>query len=304
MTADITKPETAFDLSLYSTFSKIDFQNRCVEGVFTSEALDSQNEIVDWGATKEALKDYRKFMNVREMHRKDSAVGVGLQITEDDEKRQAIMRTHVVDDGAWAKVCSGVYKGYSIGGKKIEVVPEMAKSGVQANRIKKYFLGEVSLVDRPSNPEGIFSIAKRDFSKDDDSGVAIAAQDAASGEIQKGEGALDENKNAQGTGQAAQPQTVTLSKAQLDELMAKADKAATLESKVTDMEKRLVESEEKAKKEETFKAELEKRFSELEPMRKALVSQPDKDELAKMQEAVKKMPLGELALKSFRAAGV
>jgi hypothetical protein len=61
----------------------------------------------------------------------------------------------VVDDEAWEKVKEGVYKGFSIGGRVTQRDPGNRKiiTGLE--------LSEISLVDRPANPDAIIDLYKR-----------------------------------------------------------------------------------------------------------------------------------------------
>jgi hypothetical protein len=138
------------ELKFYIPFAKIDKEQRMVYGYASTEAEDSQGEIVELQAIKEAWDDYWKWANIREMHQL-SAVGVGKEYQFDD--KGVWIGAKIVDDMAWKKVKEGVYKGFSIGGKTLE------KKG---NRIKKLRLDEISIVDRPANPEAVFTIIKRD----------------------------------------------------------------------------------------------------------------------------------------------
>ena len=63
------------DFQQFCPITKVDEEQRMVYGIATKEGIDSQDEIVEYDATKKALNDYSKFRNLREMH-KDSAVGV------------------------------------------------------------------------------------------------------------------------------------------------------------------------------------------------------------------------------------
>jgi hypothetical protein len=56
---------------------------------------------------------------------------------------------------AWKKCQEGVYNGFSIGGNIIEKI---------GNSIEKLRLIEISVVDRPANPEALFSVVKFDDS--------------------------------------------------------------------------------------------------------------------------------------------
>jgi len=161
---DVMKLADANDLVFFGEISKVDHENRMVYGYATTDALDNQDEIVTKEATSAALEEYSKWRNIREMHQA-SAVGTAplLQTTE----KGLYIGAKIVDDNAWKKVAEGVYKGFSIGGKRVEDEPyydEKLKKNV--NKVTKYKLNEISLVDRPANPEAIFSVAKRDASED------------------------------------------------------------------------------------------------------------------------------------------
>jgi phage head maturation protease len=62
----------------------------------------------------------------------------------------------VVDSEAIKKVEKGVYRGFSIGGRVKERDPN------KRSVITKITLTEISLVDRPSNPDAVLSIFKAD----------------------------------------------------------------------------------------------------------------------------------------------
>lgn len=137
-------------MDLFFDFLKRDDAQRMVYGYCSTEKLDVQGDIVAKDAIKGAWGDYMQFANLREMH-KPSAVGVVKDAQFDD--RGCYIAAKVVDDAAWTKVCEGVYKGFSIGGKVVE------KSGNTINRLR---LHEISLVDRPANPEARIEMFKAD----------------------------------------------------------------------------------------------------------------------------------------------
>src|SRR5277367_5869770 len=100
-------------MRLYAPIAKIDEAQHMVFGYASTEALDSQGEIVKREALEAALPDYMRFANIREMHQ-PSAVGVATEAELDD--RGLYLSAHIVDPTAWDKVTPGVYKGFSIGG--------------------------------------------------------------------------------------------------------------------------------------------------------------------------------------------
>lgn len=139
-------------MRLYAKITKIDHAQQLVFGYASTEALDSQGEIVKREALEAALPDYMRFANIREMHQ-PSAVGVATE-AEFDEKG-LFLAAKIVDPVAWEKVVEGVYKGFSIGGRVV------ARDEAQKHVITGVTLSEISLVDRPANPEAVFTMYKR-----------------------------------------------------------------------------------------------------------------------------------------------
>ena len=150
------------DVRFFADISKIDEEQRMVWGTAQTDSVDNQDEIVEWEATKNAIPEYEKWRNLREMHT-EKAVGIVPEIEIRDDEKQLYIGAKVVDDGAWNKVKEGVYKGFSIGGKALERLKEFDTGlGKTISRVKKYVLNEISLVDRPANPDCIFEMMKRD----------------------------------------------------------------------------------------------------------------------------------------------
>lgn len=142
-------------MKFYAEINKIDEDQRLVYGYASTEALDFQGERVSKSAIQEALPDYLKFSNIREMHQA-SAVGVAEEATIDEKGLYLVAK--IVDDNAWKKVKEGVYKGFSIGGKRLAKVDDT---------ITKLRLTEISLVDRPANPQSVFDVFKSDSVDED-----------------------------------------------------------------------------------------------------------------------------------------
>lgn len=140
-------------VTLYAPIEKADEEQRMVYGYASTEALDSQGEIVNKGAIEKALSDYMKFANIREMHQ-PSAVGKTKKAQID--KKGLYIAAKVVDSNAWQKVKEGVYNGFSIGGRVMQMVD---------NEITDLKLSEISLVDRPANPEAVFDVYKLEDGK-------------------------------------------------------------------------------------------------------------------------------------------
>jgi len=138
-------------MKLYVPIAKLDQQQRMVYGYASTEALDSQGEVVRKEALAAALPDYLRFANIREMHQ-PSAVGIAKEAAIDE--KGLWIGAKIVADDAWLKVREGVYKGFSIGG----VVT--GRDARDPTVITGLDLAEISLVDRPANPEAVIEIFK------------------------------------------------------------------------------------------------------------------------------------------------
>ncbi|HYL31930.1 MAG TPA: XkdF-like putative serine protease domain-containing protein [Stellaceae bacterium] len=138
-------------MRIFVPLAKFDEEQRLAIGYASTPALDSQGEIVKREAVEAALPDYMRFANIREMHQ-PSAVGVAQQA--DLDARGLRIAAKVVDDDAWEKVKQGVYKGFSIGGRVTSRDPDDQRV------ITGLDLTEISLVDRPANPEAVIDVYK------------------------------------------------------------------------------------------------------------------------------------------------
>jgi hypothetical protein len=144
-------------MNIYGEITKIEAQDDGtikVVGVASTGAVDDADETVLPEAMKAALPAYMRFGALREMHGL-SAAGATLkaEVGEDGVTR---IETHVVDPVAVKKVQLGVYRGFSIGGKVLARDPSDRKV------ITKLRLNEISLVDRPCNPEAVIDMWKAD----------------------------------------------------------------------------------------------------------------------------------------------
>jgi len=144
-------------MKLYGAFSKVDDQadgTLIVSGIASSESVDSDGEVITAAAMKGALPDYMKFGAVREMHQA-SAAGTAIS-AKVDETGKTEFSAHVVDPVAVKKVQTGVYKGFSIGGRVLK------RDADNPNTITELKLTEISLVDRPANPDALMQLCKFD----------------------------------------------------------------------------------------------------------------------------------------------
>jgi hypothetical protein len=147
-------------LKLFGNISKVnenDDGTLTVSGIASSESIDSDGEIILADAIKNSIGDYMKFGGtgaLREMHQ-NIAAGTTLSMKVSDDGKTEI-EALVVDPVSVKKVLAGVLKGFSIGGKVTK------RSGQNRNIIEALKLTEVSLVDRPANPDAMITLYKAD----------------------------------------------------------------------------------------------------------------------------------------------
>jgi hypothetical protein len=127
-----------------------------------SEDLDGQGCDPLWLAAE--MPAWFKFANVREQHG-PVAAGVGKELERADGDKW-MLKTHVVDANTVKKVKAGVLKGYSIGVRNGKVRRDKA-AGYPNGRIVGGKIVEISLVDRPCNPNATITICKAAPGSDD-----------------------------------------------------------------------------------------------------------------------------------------
>jgi phage head maturation protease len=147
------------ELHLGMEFSKVDKQRRMVAGWATLDNVDTEGDIVTAEASIDAFNRSRR--NLREMHKKDSAVGRVVSYKEDTftapdgkQYRGVFVKVRVSEgaESTWQKVLDGTLNGFSIGGAILEAEEVLQKdSGQTIRKVKKYDLTELSLVDNPGN---------------------------------------------------------------------------------------------------------------------------------------------------------
>jgi hypothetical protein len=127
--------------NIYVDIARYDEDTNTAYGYATTEAIDSYGTVIDLNSVKKCLPEYMRFANIREMHDLKAA-GTTEEATVDD--KGLYIAAKVVDPTAQLKCKEKVYKGFSIGAKK-----DYEKD----SRIFLKEITEISLVDRPSNPE-------------------------------------------------------------------------------------------------------------------------------------------------------
>lgn len=156
------------NFNLMFPISMVKKEERIVVGIATADNIDKAGDIVDFNASLTAFKSWAG--NIREMH---SPIAVGKAINyepvkikgADGEEYNAIKVEAYISKGAqdtWEKVLDGTLRAFSIGGRILEKEVDTKKifRGKPANIIKRYELGELSLVDNPANQIAVIDIIK------------------------------------------------------------------------------------------------------------------------------------------------
>jgi hypothetical protein len=151
-------PDAIKKIARFADISKIednDDGSVTVFGIASTEAVDAHGEVVSKAAMENALPDFMKYGTgaLRSMHQ-PIAAGVVTKAEVNDDG-QTVIEAKVVDENEVKKVKAGVYKGFSIGGNQVPGGYDKVTKTITAMS-----LTEISLVDRPANPEAVISVWK------------------------------------------------------------------------------------------------------------------------------------------------
>lgn len=224
-----------------------DEDQHIVEGIVTDGLIDIDGHIIDPEGFKEAMADYLEWGNIRDQH----GLPVAKVIEILDWNKFAVQ---VVDENVWKKIKAGLYKGFSVGIRVLDVVvddvskytaesfagvprvmAESIKEGGFVFRITKMLLAEVSIVDRPANPRArITSIKSMNLDNDVHYLPSITKSVVTKG--LQGEIIMDEQKDVSENTEvvAETPVIDNTSEAVVDD---KGEEIQRLESKVASLEK-------------------------------------------------------------------
>ena len=129
-----------------------------VRGKISSEAVDFDNQIVDRGLVKRLLPKYMAgWRNVRVGHDGHWPAGKAID-AEWDQDGDAVLTARVIEPDAARLVREGVLQGFSVNIAHPKIRPDP-----RAKRGRIYDgdeFSEISLVDRPSNPDSRIDIIK------------------------------------------------------------------------------------------------------------------------------------------------
>ena len=156
-------------IQLFAALTKVDEARREVWGLATAELVDKEGEIFDYVSSKAYFEEWsrefadatsgRSLGNVREMHQ-SSAVGKLVDLQFDDQRKTIAVGAKIVDDAAWQKCVEGVYTGFSIGGRYVNLWPDGEFLRFTAQPV------EISVVDNPAVPNAHFTAIKADGSSE------------------------------------------------------------------------------------------------------------------------------------------
>lgn len=155
--------EKSFMTNLTQSYARIikadknDDGTMTVYGKATDDSIDMDAQICDNDWLKSAMPDWMQAGgNVREQH---SSIAAGVATEYEMKDDGHYIRALVVDPSSVKKVEHGVLKGFSIGIRNPQIIRDSeAKNG----RIVGGTIVEVSLVDRPANPNAKLMLAKAD----------------------------------------------------------------------------------------------------------------------------------------------
>ncbi|MCX5209810.1 hypothetical protein OG689_10990 [Kitasatospora sp. NBC_00240] len=135
-----------------------------VYGPAASSALDRDQQRLDSTWLDSAMPRWMaEGGGVREQHDSKRAVGVGVGLSKGDDGTH-LLAARIVDPVAVKKIEHGVLRGFSVGIKNPRI--EMGKADAPNGLVIGGDVIEVSVVDRPANPECRFDMAKADSAGD------------------------------------------------------------------------------------------------------------------------------------------
>jgi hypothetical protein len=138
---------------------KTDDGTLIVAGPATDSSLDRDYQIADPAWLDKAMPQwFTDGGGVREQHDAKKAVGVAVTYQKRDDGQHWI-EAEIVDPITIKKIEKNVLRGFSFGAKGARVTTDKAAAG---GRIVDGTIYEVSVVDRPANPQCMFTIAKAD----------------------------------------------------------------------------------------------------------------------------------------------
>jgi hypothetical protein len=153
---------------MFIPLMKADAVQRLVYGSI-DETPDRAREIMDYATAKPAFEEWSKsvfdasggksYGNVRAQHDGRRAAGLLKSISFDDEAKRIDFCAYIEDDQDWRKVESGVYTGFSPGGRYVK---RWKDADLPDHNRYTPSVGELSVVDVPCIPSATFALIKAD----------------------------------------------------------------------------------------------------------------------------------------------
>lgn len=159
---------------IFASISKVEENDDGTIDIFgtaSTETKDAQGETVTKGCMEDALPDYFAHGTgaLRAMHQ-PIAAGYVYKAAVNSEGCTEIA-AKVVDPVEVLKCKTGVYKGFSIGGKQVP-----GGYDAKTKTITKMKLTEISLVDRPANPEATITMWKGEGIEEEEVEVKVTKE--------------------------------------------------------------------------------------------------------------------------------
>lgn len=140
-------------------WSAVKKEARLIEGWASTDALDKQGDVVELDAFRKTMGRYMAqggLLIDRHSNRKIGAV-IDYDFKEKGEKKglwitAAIYKQYKVQDEVWEKIRRGEYEAFSIGADPLRI-GRLCDEKKCWNTIKDLELFEISVVDKPANPE-------------------------------------------------------------------------------------------------------------------------------------------------------
>lgn len=149
-----------------------------IMGIASTGNLDHDHERIDMESLRAQWAKYMENPIVRYMHGKDARNpdAIGKVIPEYIDSKGKVYRTEFTEKGPFiivkisnaddvkpirTKIKEGILKGFSIGGRADRVKQFDHELGKDINRVIVKRLSEISVVDLPANPEGIFEVIEK-----------------------------------------------------------------------------------------------------------------------------------------------
>lgn len=142
---------------------KTDDGRLMIEGIATSESVDSDNEIIDFDTMKAVISAWQG--NIREQHDPKKAVGRALEVSACDDTKSIHVKAFI-SKGApdtQEKILDGTLSGFSIGGAVDKRQTETIKTAGVDRKVTRVFvkrMTELSVVDKGANPDTAFALVK------------------------------------------------------------------------------------------------------------------------------------------------